>query len=73
MCIEAVTGYDQVETIEGLADEIWNEHFTRIIGKAQVDYMLDKFQSKEAITEQINNGFLYFLIINKDLNIFFAK
>jgi GNAT superfamily N-acetyltransferase len=66
MCIEAVTGYDQVEIVEGLADEIWNEHFTRIIGKAQVDYMLDKFQSKEAIAEQMKNGFLYFLIIRND-------
>lgn len=66
MCIEAVTGYDQIETVEGLAYEIWNEHFIRIIGKAQVDYMLDKFQSKKAIAEQLKNGFLYFLIKSGD-------
>ena len=62
MLIEIVTGENQIEAIEGLADKIWNEHFTPIIGKAQVDYMLEKFQSKRAITEQIENGFLYFLI-----------
>ena len=62
MIIEKVSGNNQIEIIERLACEIWNEHFTPIIGKAQVDYMLEKFQSKKAITEQMENGFLYFLI-----------
>jgi ribosomal protein S18 acetylase RimI-like enzyme len=66
MLIEIVTGENQIEAIEGLADKIWNEHFTPIIGKAQVDYMLEKFQSKRVITEQIENGFLYFLIKNNN-------
>ena len=62
MLIEKVSDNNQIEIIAGLAYEIWNEHFTPIIGKAQVDYMLEKFQSKKAITKQIKNGFLYFLI-----------
>ena len=64
--IEAVSDENQIVTIEGLAGEIWNEYFTAIIGKAQVDYMLEMFQSKKAITEQIENGFLYFLIKNNN-------
>ncbi|MGI9570005.1 MAG: GNAT family N-acetyltransferase [Desulfobulbia bacterium] len=64
MLIEKVSDENQIVTIECLAYEIWNEYFTPIIGKAQVDYMLEKFQSKKAITEQIENGFLYFLIKN---------
>ena len=64
MLIKKVSDNNQIEIIAGLAFEIWNEHFTPIIGKAQVDYMLEKFQSKKAITEQIKNGFLYFLIEN---------
>ena len=64
MFFEIVLDEDQIETIEGLACEIWCEHFTPIIGQAQVDYMLEKFQSKKAIVEQIENGFLYFLIKN---------
>ena len=64
MLIEIVSGKNQIEIIAGLAYEIWNEHFTPIIGKAQVDYMLDKFQSKKVITEQIEKGYLYFLIKN---------
>jgi ribosomal protein S18 acetylase RimI-like enzyme len=46
-----------------LAREIWTEHFTAIIGRGQVDYMLAKFQSEEAISRQIENeGFLYYLL-----------
>ncbi len=48
--------------VETLAHIIWNEHFTPIIGKAQVDYMLKSFQSSEAISGQIKQGFLYYLI-----------
>ena len=62
--MEIVSDENQIEIIVGLAYKIWNEHFTPIIGKAQVDYMLEKFQSKKVITEQIENGFLYFLIKN---------
>lgn len=62
MCIEPALSENQLEIIEVLAEEIWNEHFTPIIGQAQVDYMLAKFQSKEAIGEQIKQGYSYFLI-----------
>lgn len=48
--------------IEKLADIIWREHYIPIVGKPQIDYMLDKFQSATAIEEQVANGFEYFLI-----------
>lgn len=66
MCIEAVDDNRQIEIVEGLADEIWHEYFTVIIGKAQVDYMLEEFQSRAAISKQIKNGFLYYLIKHDD-------
>lgn len=67
MTIESVLNESEIEVVESLAYEIWNEHFIPIIGKAQVDYMLEKFQSRKAISEQIENGFLYYLIrINDD-------
>ncbi len=62
MRIEQVTETMQVELIANLASTIWTEYFTPIIGKPQVDYMLEKFQSKNAINEQLNNGFKYYLI-----------
>lgn len=61
MNIKSVSNKAQISTIEMLAYEIWYEHYTPIIGKNQVKYMLKKFQSIKAMTEQIENGFLYFL------------
>jgi RimJ/RimL family protein N-acetyltransferase len=69
MTIEPVLNESEIEIVENLAYEIWNEHFTPIIGKAQVGYMLEKFQSREAITEQIKKGFLYYLIRIKNHSI----
>lgn len=66
MFIEKVISDNQVEIIETLAYEIWNEHFTPIIGQAQVDYMLEKFQSKKSIADQIKQGYLYFLFKNNN-------
>ncbi len=66
--IEAVST-SQFKTIAKLAAEIWNEHYTPIIGKDQVDYMLDKFQSSDEIYTQVQNGKAYYLIEHKDLPI----
>ena len=49
--------------IAGLADVIWREHYIPIIGKAKVDYMLEKFQSGEAIARQVAEHMNYFLIL----------
>lgn len=49
--------------IEDLADTIWREHYIPIVGKPQIDYMLDKFQSAKAISEQIEEeGYEYFIL-----------
>lgn len=62
MIIE-VKNETQIGIVESLAKEIWTEHYTAIIGKGQVEYMLGKFQSKDAISNQIESeGFMYFLI-----------
>ena len=54
---------EQIRQTARLAREIWTEHFTAIIGTKQVDYMLDKFQSENAIADQIQNkGYIYYLI-----------
>ncbi len=50
------------KAIAALADTIWKEHYTPIIGAAQVDYMLERFQSAGAIAGQVKGGMHYFLI-----------
>ncbi len=65
MFIEVSTE-NQIEIIESLAKEIWTEHYSPIIGEGQEDSMLGRFQTKQAISEQIRSGFLYFLIEKND-------
>lgn len=53
----------QFRQIEKMAREIWSEHYFPIVGRPQIEYMLDRFQSAEAIAEQVeDNGFDYYLI-----------
>ena len=52
---------EDIEQVAILADEIWTQHFTPIIGATQVDYMLRKYQSPGAIKSQIKDGAEYYL------------
>jgi len=65
--IVPATSPTQINTAAQLAHTIWNQHYVPIIGQEQVDYMLEKFQSAEAITRQIDNGYNYFLIYHNGL------
>ncbi len=60
--IREVSTDEEIGVVVSLANEIWNEHFVRIIGQAQVDYMLEKFQTAKAIAGQIRHGCRYFLV-----------
>jgi len=51
--------------IADLSSIIWTEHYTDIIGYRQVDYMLKKYQSVEAIKDQIEEGAFYYLITHQ--------
>ncbi len=43
----------EIENLVDLASEIWHEYWTIILSSAQIDYMLENFQSKKAIENQI--------------------
>jgi diamine N-acetyltransferase len=62
----------QIATVAQLAGEIWPEHYLSIIGQAQVDYMLARFQSDAAITEQLQSGYEYFLLKREQQNLGYA-
>ena len=51
----------QIAWLAELADEIWHECFPDIISDMQIDYMVEKFQSFEAMKHQIaEEGYHYF-------------
>ncbi len=57
-----VSNIELVYSLSAVADDIWRDHYTPIIGEAQVDYMLEKYLSPEALVEQINSGYQYYLL-----------
>jgi GNAT superfamily N-acetyltransferase len=61
--IQPAASADRFERIAGLAREIWYEYYVPLIGKPQVDYMVEKFQTAAAMLEQVvSEGYLYFTI-----------
>jgi len=45
--------------IEALAKEIWTQHYVSIITIDQINFMLENFQSAEAIKKDIESGAVY--------------
>jgi len=65
--------FPRVDTVEEIAEltqlaaEIWREYYVSIITIEQIDFMIEKFQSVSAITEQIHHqGYEYYLISHDD-------
>lgn len=52
----------QVADVARMAREVWNEYYVSLIGQAQVDYMVAKFQTAAAMQSQIDSGYEYFVI-----------
>ena len=53
-----------IKEMSEMATAILREHYDPIIGKEQNDYMLDMFQSVEAVTEQLSHGYNYYFAKN---------
>lgn len=53
---------EQLDCFAKLASTIWHEYFTCIISNEQIDYMIDKFQSKKAIAQQLKDGYQYYFV-----------
>ena len=59
------TAEDQ-EALAKLADEIWHEYWPALIGAAQTDYMVEQFQSLEAIKRDMaENAYEYWFVVDE--------
>jgi GNAT superfamily N-acetyltransferase len=63
----------EIAVIAVLAREIWYEYYVALIGRAQVDYMVEKFQSTPAMLEQLAQGYVYFAIQPQQDRLFISK
>ncbi|MCI6675915.1 MAG: GNAT family N-acetyltransferase [Clostridiales bacterium] len=62
MIFQKVESEEEIELLAATANEIWHEYFPCILTNDQIDYMVAKFQSKQPMTEQIQDGYLYYLV-----------
>lgn len=62
MEIVGCTTKDQLKELAILANTIWHEYFTDLISEEQIDYMVERFQSYDAIEKAMKEeGYVYFL------------
>lgn len=53
----------EIAEIAALANEIWHEHYGALLSKGQIDYMVEKFQSEQAITHAITKeNYTYYIM-----------
>lgn len=58
---------EEVEALAHMAHHIWNEYWPALIGQAQTDYMVEKFQSLNAFrTDIADNGYEYWFIMDDE-------
>ena len=59
-------GTGDIETIRELTFKIWPSTYTSIVGKEQVDYMLNLIYSPASLQNQIENLLHQFIIVYDD-------
>jgi len=67
-----VATVSDIPAIVDLGQRIWNETYVDIIGEAQVEYMLRTFQSEDALTSQMSEGYVYLLLKEGDVPVGYA-
>ena len=61
---------EDINKLADLASEIWKEYWPKLLSPAQIDYMVAKFQSYNAIKEQLEDeGYVYNIMIEDGNNI----
>jgi len=62
-----VSTSNEINEVVKIARDIWTEYYPPIIGIDQVEYMLDNYHSKDAITNEITrDSYAYYLIKDKN-------
>ncbi len=56
----------QIEVVVKLAQTIWTEHYTPIIGKDQVTYMLRTYHSFQTISNEVDKKNIHYYLIMQE-------
>ena len=57
---------EQINVVINLANTIWTEHYTPIIGKDQVAYMLRTYHSVHSISKEVNDKDTFYYLMLRD-------
>lgn len=57
-----VNNSNLINTVYGLAQEIYREHYSKIVPMDFLEYWIELYQNKQTIIESINSGEIYYLI-----------
>jgi len=55
---------NQLKLVHVMAEQIWHEYYTNIIGREQVVYLLQKYQTVKALEDQVSQGYRYELVLH---------
>ena len=64
--------HGEVGVIQQLAQKIWWAHYPEIIGEQQVEYMLERFYSLDALAKQMAEGQVFYLIQSEMMDMGFV-
>ncbi len=53
----------QILEVEEAARNVWHNYYKDVFSTEQIDYMLEKFQSREAMKKQMSDGYIYYMIL----------
>ncbi len=53
----------QIKEVEETAKYAWYEHYKDIISQEQIDYMLEHYQSSDAVRRNMSEGYIYYMIM----------
>lgn len=63
-------GLDGLSDVAEMADNVWHECFPCILTGAQIDYMVDRYQSERAMREQVEErGYRYAFIVDGGMRV----
>ncbi|REE81277.1 ribosomal protein S18 acetylase RimI-like enzyme [Paenibacillus taihuensis] len=57
---------EEIAELAAFAAEIWREYYVSIITMEQIDYMIGKFQSIQAMTDQIHHQSYAYYVMQQD-------
>ncbi len=65
--------FNDIKFIQQIVAETWPQTYTSILGKEQVDYMIEKLYSTPSLEDQMKKGHYFFLALNNYSAVGFAS